>query len=77
MLGELFASEAGVLIEHRLRPHWSQAGGIRTGKELSSRFGPCASGTASAESLCPRRVTNTGKASGTRNGQVSSMEFLS
>jgi len=30
----------------------------------------CATGSASAESLFPRRVTSTGKASGTRNGQV-------
>jgi len=28
MLGELFDSQAGVLIEHRLRPHWSQAGAV-------------------------------------------------
>ena len=41
----------------------------------------CATGAANAESLGPRRVTNTGKAGGTRNGQVISslltkLEFL-
>ena len=50
-----------------------QPSSLRTCKEISCRFVPCATGSASAESLCPRRVTNTGKASGTRNGQVISV----
>jgi len=52
------------------RCQYSNLGLVKISCRFVCRFVPCATGSASAESLCPRRVTNTGKASGTRTDKL-------